>query len=741
MAGTPGPAGPVPRFESFDCSGVLYQNLIPTQVGPTNLTDCNNIIYHRQGGWGKRSGATRIALPAGPHPEQHLVNGFRWYRVYPTVETRLLVWAQGQLLIGTDEQDLHPLNNSVIGAITNTHKIAPDFCAARDPQANKGNAGDICIIAGLTSATGSFGIGAITITGLPSSDVTGTISVTVTDADGHASTTSNYTVLPTDDPASIADELCTMINNLAAFLNQEDTAGYEPFINEAYYTAPAPKQTPGQNQADQQQAIIHLGARHGGAAGNNITYTLTTNLTNAGSLAFYMGSPPNEITVPVVGSGTLNFHSGGGPWSGPMKVEIDSNGDAKINGLSFMCPNDFTGCCSWHDHVWLWADSDNPDTAFASDIYQPEAFTFMEQNGGMTGPNNGGYNIGPGDGDPGVKDLVPNGNLLGVWKTANIYAISGYDFQPGEYQFAVSPVVVGYGAPSRDCVDVLDGQWVWWSGKKLLRLAVGAFEPEHIGLPVPLLEGTAGEGDQKLVKVAAGDFQVKTSLTNDYAPGDNAKASKLTLMRSVTFFAVDVGSGSANTIYLYDDEKTALSGGYAWAPWHGWTVGCWIKYGIGENPAKTGTDPPVLRFVVPDGTYIVNVGDDPLEDWGNPIAWMTQTGWIDFGTPELIKNIHEFYLRVAANKGAVFHVKAIPARIVLPYAEETQFSHEPIDFDYVPTLAPTNGEALNDLKQFIQASLQTQAVMLRYTEDGTAKAGFELLSYGIDVNPQEAYGP
>lgn len=738
MAGrTPGPGGPTPRFESFDCSGVLIQNLKPTQVGPQNLSACRNVLYHREGAWGKRSGATRHAIPAGQRPNENLVSGFRWYRVFPTVETRLVTYTQGTLRIGKDETDLIP----IIG-FTNPHKIAPDFCAARDPQAADGKGADICIVAGLKSTTGSFGHGGITITGLPGSGVSGTIAVSVTNANGQSSVTSNYTVLPTDNPGSIASQLSTLINQLAAYLNQEDTAGYVPFIGESYYTTPTPKPSPGNNSTDQQEAIVHLGARKGGAGGNSILYTLTLNLTNPGTLVFRMGSPPNEVTVTNPGSSTLNFHGGGNEWSGPLKIELDSNGNASVDGLSYMCPNAFAGCCSWHDHVWFWLDPDNRDTVFAADIFQPEAFTFMAENGGMTGPNNGGYNIGPGDGDPGVQTCVPNGNVLGVWKTANVYAISGYDFQPGEYQFSVTPFVVGYGCPSRDCVDVLDGQWVWWSGRKFLRLAVFSFEPEHIGMPIPLLEGAAGQGVQRLVQVVAGDFQVLTRLNNVFTTQPTGgSATKPMLMQSVALFAVDHGDGVANVVDVYDDEKTQLANNYAWAPWFGWNVGCWIKYGVGENPDHTGNDPPVLKFITPDGAYIYNVGADATADWSNPIDWEAQTGWIDFGTPELIKNIHEFYLRVAATPGATFHVKAIPARILLPARELTQFPHGPIDFDYVPTVAGENDEALNDLKQFIQASLQTQAVMFRYTEPGTTKAGFELLSYGVDINPQEGYQP
>lgn len=733
-------AAPESRFDAFDCSGVLNEWIEPTMVGGKGLTACNNLIYHRQGGWGRRPGALRNGLLNGP--QNTAVSGFRWYRVYPNILTQLFVWQQGQLLVGNNDHSLAAVPNGPSGKMSLTNSaVSPDFCSSRDPQAAQGNGADICIMTGITLDKGSFGTGDVTVSGLPAQDISADVKIYLTVSDGvHTVTTDAYQILPTDNPASIAQQLVTLINSSAAYLAK---GSFPPFLGVTYYTQ-ANQGPGGAAPTASQPANIHLGARAGGPAGNTITFGVVwtgTNLGTGATLAVNLnGSIPVPFPSPLPGV-TTNFTGGGNPWSGPVRYE---SGAGVLEGLSYMAPNAFTGCCTWHDHVWFWGDPNNPDTVFASDIFQPEAFTFMAINGGMnpkpaSGNITGGYNIGPGDGDPGVQTCIPNGNSLYIFKTATIYQVMGYDFQQGEYQFSVAPQVVGYGVPSRDCVDVLEGQFIFWSGKKFLRLAVGAYEPEHIGMPVALHEGLASGGNQAIVKVVAGDFLVQTILTDTYATTlGNAPPQQPILLRSVALFAVDIGDGSADTIMVYDDEKTAINKEYAWSIWTGWNIGCWIKYGAGVSPDGK-QDRPLLFFVDPPGQFIYQAGKSPTADWGNPIPWMAQTGWIDFGTPELIKNIHEFYLRVEATAGASFVCYNIPARIVPPVPQQSQFPAAPITFAFGPTLAPAQCEALNDLKSFIQAALRCEALIVQFTEDGTSFAGFELLSYGIDANPQEAY--
>lgn len=734
------PAGPQPRFEPFPCDGTLNEWVAPSLVGAQNLTACENVLYHRDGGWGKRPGTTRTTLLGGTASPYS--NGVRWYRTFPTRVTKLVVWHRNTMLIGDDPASLAPVAN--FGDLSLIGNISPDFCSMRDPQAAQGNGADVLIVAGLTLKNGSFGKGDITITGLPYSNTTETIAITVSYG-SQTVTTATYYVLPTDNPASIAANLADLLNESAAFLNQ----GNPPFLGTSYSIEPIGVQTAGQPQT--QQAILHLGARHGGAGGNNILYRVTL----GGSLGtppatgpntplnIYMGIAPNEVALdpPPSTSPIFEFVGGGNDWSGPLRYYDDKN---EFHGLSYMCPNAFKGCTTWHDHLWLWLDAANPDTVFASDIDQPEAFTFMAENGGMTGPDNGGYSIGPGDGDPDVQCCYPNGNAMCAFKTENIYQIQGYDFQEGEYQFSVTPQVVGYGIPSRDCVAVLEGQYVFWSARKFLRLAVGAYEPEHIGLPIPKSEGRAAKGSQKVVKVVAGDFQVKTNLSDGYVASPTPRPPSQIILRSLALFAVDAnGTGNADTVFVYDDEKSAMSSTltsvYAWSEWVGWNVGCWIPYGAGDAPGG-GEDKPLLYYVGHNGGHIYLFGDDPVFDIGAPIPWFAQTGFIDFGTPELIKQIHEFYLRVEATANANFSVTAIPSRIVPAPGETTQYPMDPVTFEFAPTLAPLNAEALNNLKSFIQSALQVQALMVKVTEPGTTGAQFELTSYAIDANPQEGYG-
>ena len=705
--------------------GVLNERLDPQRVGGKALTACLNVIYHRDGTWGKRPGAVRHQMPLGDQ-KTRVANGVRWYRTFPNDLTQLVVWAQDRLLVGSDPDTLA----HVLGPWTQTDPaISPDFCSARDPQAANGTGADVLIVTGLTHDSASFGTGGIVIVGNPPTDVTATISITVSQG-ATTVTTQSYSILPTDNPASIADELVDLLNTSSAFLNK---SGFNPpLLGVSYYTVPQN----GDAGAPTPQAIIHLGAANSGAGGNGISFGVTWGTGDQGAMQVNLNG---SIVVPFDNTlHSAHFTGGGQSWSGPLRWEP---GSGTLVGLSYMCPNPFTGCVTWHDHVWFWGDKGNPDTVFASDIYQPEAFTFMVENGGMNSPPqgaiNGGYTVGPGDGDPSIQACVPNGNSLYLFKTATIYQMTGYDFQQGEYQFSITPQIVGYGVPSRDCVDVLEGQYLFWSGRKLLRLAVGAYEPEHIGMPIPLQEGLAANGNQMLVEVVAGDFQIQTALTNEYVARSGGPSQPI-LLHSVALFAVDTGTGEADTVLVYDDEKTQTAGEYAWSVWNGWRVSCWVKYGSGLNPLGN-QDAPLLFFVGQSGAYIYGAGALAGQDWGNPIPWVTQTGFIDFGSPEMIKNIHEFYLRVEARAGANFVVQAIPARIVPAIGQGSQFPPAPVTFTFAPTLAPDNCEALNDLKAFIQAALQTQAVMLKFTEDGTSFTGFELIAYGIDCNPQEAY--
>jgi hypothetical protein len=736
------------RFVSFPCSGVLNEAQTPSQVGGSGLTATQNLIYHRNGSWGKRTGTTRFQLPNGP--TQTPVSGFRWYRAWPSPLTQLVVYAQGKLSMGNTPSTLSP-----IGPFALSGTQPPDFCSARDPQAGSAGA-DVLIITGLVLPNGSFATGDITITGLPSIQP-GNVYITVTVSNGTNSvTTPKYYILGTDDPASIAAQLCILINETAAFLAPDATPPYPPFIGEAYSVGSTPpvgnldSSGQGQSGCAVPTATIFLGARRGGNAGNGYTYSVTLSGTSGGNGTPLMIATQNQGPV---ASGTLNdtFSGGGQPWSGPARFNEQ---DGIVEGLSFMAPNAFSGCVTWHDHVWFWGDPNNPDTVFASDILQPECFTYMIENGPSTGPgvgkmtspNNGGYAIGEGDGDPNVQACVPVGNALYVLKTASIYMFEGYDFQAGEYSFSVTPQIMDHGIPSPDCVDALENELIFWDGRSMMRLAVGSYELEHIGAPIPFTEGYISNGNQQLMKVIAGDFQVEVALNNQYGIYAPFAGTSI-IYRSMALFAFDRGSAAANTIAVYDDEASNTLGQYAWTNWSGWNVGAWIMQGSGPNPGGTDVDNPYLYYIDPQGQFLYRVGGNATSDAGNPIPWMAQTGFVTFATPELLKNATRLFLNVEATAGANLMATIVPGRIIPPQPNQIlPYGTKPQTIAFNPTIAPANAEALNTLEQMIfnpnlpgAQPIQADSVLVQFTEDGTSFAGLEMLSWGTDLHPEEAF--
>jgi hypothetical protein len=331
-----------------------------------------------------------------------------------------------------------------------------------------------------------------------------------------------------------------------------------------------------------------------------------------------------------------------------------------LAALSFQIPNAFTGCVTWHNHVWYWGDPKNPSTLFASDIDAPEGFQFMNNNGG--GGTSGGYDIGVGDGDPYIRAVVPIGNLLYVFKTNSVYAISGYDFQSGEYQFQVQVAVQGYGVPSSECVAVLKNALVFWTGNGFYRLAVGAYEVEHIGMPIALQEGRVAGGNQTLVRAISADFEVLAALNNIY--GGSGGGPALELFGEVALFAVDVGSGFADTVLVYDDLASVTIGGYAWSVWTGWNVAAWFDTNHGQDSTQTFVETPELFWIGKlggAGPAVYQYGQNATGDSGAAIPWLVQTGWVDTGTPALDKTLHRAKVHVEAMPGAQFSLTITPS--------------------------------------------------------------------------------
>lgn len=719
-------APPKDNYLGFPCSGVLNEWLTPPDVGGTGLTDCENLIYHRNGGWGRRPGAQSVNLAAGG--KNTPVSGFRWYRAFPSSLTKLFVYANNHLYVGNDERSLNDL-----GSFDLSGTSAPDFCSMRDPQAGS-NGADVCIITGLTLPKGSFGTGSVVISGLPGPQPSGVyIEVNVTNG-ANSITLPQYFVTGADDPDSIADAITQLLNNSAAFLNPGDNS---QFLNESYFlskTLPyGALDSSGKIQGTAAPPIahVHMGALDGGNAGNSISYSITLSATTGSLAVNAFGQAPMTS-----GTSSANFTGGGQQWNGPVRFDWDAG---TIVALSYMCPNQFAYCASWHNHLWLWGDDQNPDTVFASDINQPESFTFMIENGGMTGTDNGGYTIGAGDGDPRVKQCLPCGNALYVFKTSNTYMIEGYDFQPGEYQFSVTPQLVGYGVPNRYSAAVLEGQVVFWSGRKFLRLAVGAYEPEHLGLPIPVTEGLAGAGDQTVVRVVAGDMICKTLLNNSFQPGGITPINLL--LRSVALFAVDSGDGRADLVCVYDDEKSHAIGQPAWTKWFGWNIGYWVQYGLGKSPLTADSDKPKINFITPGGESFCYAGGDAKNDFGKePIVWMAQTGWVDFGTPEVIKNAKRIFANMEATSGAQLTVTMIPGQIIPVQPQPSVYSSTPQTAAFGATVAPSNSEADNNLEAYTNDGqtkgalpIQAKSCMFKFEENGVAEAGFELRRWGMDL--------
>lgn len=726
------------QYSRFATNQPLDQSLTPLQVGGMGLTDSMNALYQRYGSWGKRPGSALAYKWAanGPFPNAP-VSGVRWYRAYPTPLTTTIVSVGGSLWSLADP-----------GAGSPTHLFdftaAPNgpisFTSARDPNAMGGTGSDVLIICGGQSNTG-FATSYLTIsTGSDngpgtvgfSPGPTASITMQFTRGSGYTASPANsdlfqitYQILPTDNPTSIAEALVTLINqSFPVATNGPDPSGSAgaPYLNFAYVVE-------ANNSFPTGSATIQFGALYGGSAGDNITYTVTyvpgaggsqsmggnngsLSLYNFGQTATYPtpGTPNPFVSVAWTGGGGANF--------GPLKFD-----GVSIDGLSYMITQGFTQCESWHDHVWYCGAQTSPDTLFASDIDQPEGFVFMLQEGG--------YDIGVGDGDPQIQTMAPMGDGLYVYKTGSIYAVSGYDFQDQEYSFAVSQVVEGFGIPSPECLAVLENCHVFFSGKTFRRLAPGAQDPEHIGATIPELEGAIASGSMGRIRAVAGDFQVLSAMNGKIFNSGNPSPI---VLPSLAMWAYD-----NNDVIVYDDQATQRLGKYCWQPWSGWDVGYWIPFGSGNNAAQTGVDSPLLLWIVPGedssgNALIYQFGLNAQWDQAEgqlevPIPWMAQTGWNNLESAERVKRIDRVFLEITANEGASIVGKILPSETNLADTNMNQLA--PLTFD--PTTVGVGLEAFNTLVYALPQALAATAFCFRFTEDGTAGAQFELAAYGLDI--------
>ena len=593
--------------------------------------------------------------------------------------TKLVVASNNQLWTGADPNAVFPYAPlTSIGTFTAQSATAPvRFAATRDPALNSGNGGDILVITGFTGPY-SFAQGAITLSGTPV--INQTISVTMDSV-----TTSTYTTLQTDNLASIAQALVNLINASAAVMPGT------PFLNQATFT----------QAVANGPVTIQLYALASGTVGNAITYNAT------------LGGP-SGFTVSPTSSTAMT--GGGAATSAPLKYD-----GTTVSGLSGQITNAFTGCVTWHNHVWFWGDPNHPDTLFASDINQPEGFSFMLEYGG--------YDIGAGDGDPAIRACVPSGNFLYVFKGQSIYAVSGYDFQAGEYQFQVQPAVFGHGVPNSECVAVLNNAMVFWDGRGFYRLSPGSFQVEHIGRTIPLTEGRAAQGDQGLVRVCAGSFSFNSFLNESYF-GSSIAANEM--LSSCAFFAMDMGRGVADTVLVYDDDATQYIGDYAWAPWTGWQVDAWIPFGAGQNAAQTAQDIPLLCWATgtPYGPQISAYGTNPTADSGLPIPFLAQTGWLTIGQGTQSKELHRLFLEMEASPGAYVTYTISPSSTV--NQSGTPVTYNPSSGSFAATGGVTGAESHQTLIAAIQPFLRADAYLIGFAE-GSGVASLELVSALLDA--------
>jgi hypothetical protein len=295
--------------------------------------------------------------------------------------------------------------------------------------------------------------------------------------------------------------------------------------------------------------------------------------------------------------------------------------------------NPFTGVHSWHSHVWYWGDPSYPDTVFASDLNQPESFAFVN--------SFGGYDQGKGDGDPTVTCIMDVGNLLYVFKQNHIYAIQGYDFVQGEYQFNDEPIVTGIGTPAGHSVAALrSGSVIFWEGAQFQRLDLGSTVPYPISQPIKDTCALAAKSSfQQNFQGVFGTFVV----AGPFGP---------VVLNDVYLCAIDIGSGVCDTIVVYDDYATSKAGDGVprWTIWTGLPIGAFIPW-TGQG------DLPSLYMGAAGGGYVSLLGGNPTNDNGVAIPTILQTLRDDAGSPDRIKKLDRIFLESESN-AATFTIQA-----------------------------------------------------------------------------------
>jgi hypothetical protein len=690
------PAGqsPARKFYPIDFGGVLDESRTPAKIGAGGLVGAQNLTYRRYGAWGKRAGSgVAYASPSTGILPTAASSGIRWYAEFPPPGlTRLVVATRGQLYTGNDPLltgAFSPL--TLLGTAVNATPRPVGFAAVRDPSWNGYAGADILIITGLTGPYG-FATGTFTLSGTPTAGQVVTLQATNPPNPTQFPLPASYTVLQTDNVFSIAQALVASIND-APFV--VPGLGITPFLGPAYAVQTGPT-----------TAVVHIGALVSGVGGNSITYS--GGVTGSG------------LTITPTGITPANMAGGGSTVSAPLRYD-----GTTLTGLSYMIQQPFTNVVTWHDHVWFWGDENNPDTLYATDINTAIGFTFM-----LT---NGPYDIGSGDGDPGIQNCFPVGNLMYVMKTQTTSSVTGYDFQSGEYEFQIQYAIVGSGIPAPNCAALMhNNAIVYWDGGKFSRLWPGASTPENLARTIPLSSGKVAMGNPALMRTFAGDFPVKTMLNDNYAPP--GMASDTAMMTNIALFACDVGNGVADTIFAYDDDASNSIGNYAWSFWTGLPIAAWIPFGTGATSSLLAKDQTQLMFI-PVGFASITVnqfGADPSMDAFNTnpvgIPWDAIAGWDGLGTPALTKDLHRMLLDIEANPGAVITVKTIASG---PVDGVAQTIYSPASFVLPTTVGTAGSEANQTLIGKYKPALRGYKYIFAFSEPGNPVA-FELSGALLD---------
>ena len=269
---------PKNKWSPYPCSGVLDESVSPSDVGGSGLTDCLNVIYERDGAWGKRSGistAYRIPTSQGAFPDNPYVSGVRWYRAYPTPKTTTVFAAGGSLW---EAADIGSVPKKLLD-FTAAPNQPISFCSARDPNALSGAGSDVLIICGgktnlafavdflLITTNGPNGVGTVGQNPAP----TATITLQFQRNPGSALTPDSgdpfqitYAILPTDNPTTIVQNLVTLINQSYPVATNDpgpEPAANNPFLCQAYQSSPSSA------FGHPTGSVIHMGALFAGVDG------------------------------------------------------------------------------------------------------------------------------------------------------------------------------------------------------------------------------------------------------------------------------------------------------------------------------------------------------------------------------------------------------------------------------------------------------------------------------------------